>query len=270
MPRLPEPCCRPAPPRPCRSRSHRPTRPTYRRVDVERADQRVEGDAGGHLGDAGEHRLRRRSRRGPVERHGERAGNSGLRARGGRDARSPAGHTLPVTFTPADAANYAAKTASVSLGVLETDADHHVAGAGRRSPTARRSGATQLNASASEPGTFAHTPAASALLNAGLANLVGDLHADRRHQLRHGDGDGCHHGPARDHDDHLDGAGRYRLRHGAGRDATRRDGERAGHLRVHARRRGRDRRGDPDAVVPFTPTDAANYAAPRLRRCRWR
>ena len=40
-------------------------------------------------------------------------------------------HTLSVTFTPTDAANYATATASVSLTRAESDADDHLGDAGR-------------------------------------------------------------------------------------------------------------------------------------------
>ena len=44
-------------------------------------------------------------------------------------------------------------------------------------------GATQLDATASVAGTFAYTPASGTVLEAGNADAVRDLHADRHHRL---------------------------------------------------------------------------------------
>src|SRR5438105_1269379 len=79
-----------------------------------------------------------------------------------------AGQTLSVSFTPTDAANYTTATTTISINVLKatpvitwaTPADI-VYGAALST--------TQLNASASVAGTFAYTPAAGAVLNAGSA-----------------------------------------------------------------------------------------------------
>ena len=172
--------------------------------------------------------------------------------------------------------------------------------------------ATQLNATASVPGTFVYTPASGTVLNAGVgADVVGDLHADRHGELHDGDGDRGDHCARRrrrrsrgrrrritygtalsatqlnatasvpgtfvytpasgtvlnagvgqtlsvtftptdaanyttatatvaitviegDAGDHLGDAGGDHLRHGAERDAVERDGERAGDVRLHA------------------------------------
>ena len=68
--------------------------------------------------------------------------------------------------------------------------------------------ATQLNATASVPGTFVYTPVAGTVLNAGVgADAVRDLHADRRGQLHDGDDDRLDHRAEGDADDH---AGRRR------------------------------------------------------------
>ena len=45
--------------------------------------------------------------------------------------------------------------------------------------------ATQLDATASVPGTFTYTPAAGTILGAGTQTLVGHLHAHRHHRLHH-------------------------------------------------------------------------------------
>src|SRR5207237_5937211 len=77
-----------------------------------------------------------------------------------------AGQTLSVTFTPTDAANHATATASVSINVL------------KGTPTITWSippditygtalSTTQLNATSTVTGTFAYTPAAGTVLDAG-------------------------------------------------------------------------------------------------------
>ena len=78
--------------------------------------------------------------------------------------------TLSVSFTPTDTANYNDKSATVTLNVLK---------ATRRSPGESRghrlrdgAGATQLNATANVPGTFAYTPAAGTTLNAGAQQTL--------------------------------------------------------------------------------------------------
>jgi hypothetical protein len=79
-------------------------------------------------------------------------------------------HTLSVTFTPTDAANYTTRTTTVAITV------------GKATPTVTWNGpaditygtalsATQLNATASVLGTFAYTPAAGIVLNAGGQSL---------------------------------------------------------------------------------------------------
>src|SRR5439155_1664733 len=76
--------------------------------------------------------------------------------------------TLSVTFTPTDAANYTAASKAVSINVLKatpvltwtTPADIIYGTA---------LGATQLNATASVPGTLVYTPPASTVLSAGTA-----------------------------------------------------------------------------------------------------
>src|SRR5947199_10314804 len=82
--------------------------------------------------------------------------------------------TLSVTFTPSDIASYATSTKTVAINVLRatpvvtwpTPADivYGTALSG-----------TQLNATASVPGTFVYTPAAGTVLNAGPGQ---NLHVD--------------------------------------------------------------------------------------------
>src|SRR5204862_5632168 len=75
-------------------------------------------------------------------------------------------HTLSVTFTPTDAANYTTATATVTIDVAKaTPAIAWPAPAGITYGTALS--ATQLNATSPVAGTFVYTPALGAVLNAG-------------------------------------------------------------------------------------------------------
>src|SRR5205814_1053590 len=83
---------------------------------------------------------------------------------------SAGAHELSVTFTPTDAANYSAATATVSLTVLKgTSTIAWPTPADIVYGTALR--ATQLNATANAPGTLVYTPAAGTVLNAGAHEL---------------------------------------------------------------------------------------------------
>src|SRR5204863_323133 len=83
---------------------------------------------------------------------------------------SAGAHALSVTFTPTDAANYSSTTATVSLTVLKgTSTITWPTPADMAYGTALS--ATQLNATASAPGTLVYTPAAGAVLNAGAHQL---------------------------------------------------------------------------------------------------
>ncbi len=76
-----------------------------------------------------------------------------------------------MTFTPADAVNYNAATASVQINVLKaTPAVTWPTPADIVYGTALS--ATQLNATADAAGTFVYTPAAGAMLNAGAAQTL--------------------------------------------------------------------------------------------------
>ena len=82
-----------------------------------------------------------------------------------------AGQTLSVTFTPADPANYTTATTNVAINVAEGDAD--VTWNAPSSITHGTAlGATQLNATASVPGTFVYTPPAGTILPAGAAQAL--------------------------------------------------------------------------------------------------
>src|SRR6185369_13839391 len=75
-------------------------------------------------------------------------------------------HTLSVSFTPTDAANYSGATATTTITVLKaTTTISWTAPADITYGTALS--ATQLNATANVPGTFVYSPAAGTVLNAG-------------------------------------------------------------------------------------------------------
>ena len=81
--------------------------------------------------------------------------------------------TLSVTFTPADALNYAAVTASVTITVRASQTPAVITWpppAAITYPTPL--GAAQLNATANVPGTFVYTPPAGTVLNAGPAQVL--------------------------------------------------------------------------------------------------
>src|SRR5205823_5629947 len=80
-------------------------------------------------------------------------------------------HALSVTFTPTDAANYAPATATVTITVLKASSTiTWPAPADITYGTALS--ATQLNATASAPGTLAYTPALGTVLDAGSHELM--------------------------------------------------------------------------------------------------
>ena len=160
-----------------------------------------------------------------------------------------AAQTLSVTFTPTDAANFTTATKTVSINVLKatpvitwsTPADITYGTA---------LSATQLNATASTPGTFAYTPIAGTVLNAGsgqtlsvtftptdAANFTTATKTVSINVLKAT--------PV----DHVGEPGGHHLRHRAECDAAERDRQHARHVRLHAGRRDRaERRVGPDAV----------------------
>src|SRR5205823_6278191 len=80
-------------------------------------------------------------------------------------------HALSVTFTPTNAANYAPATATVTITVLKASSTiTWPAPADITYGTALT--ATQLNATASAPGTLAYTPALGTVLDAGAHELT--------------------------------------------------------------------------------------------------
>src|SRR5262249_29164695 len=77
-----------------------------------------------------------------------------------------ANRILSVTFTPTDAANFTTATKTVTINVLK--ATPIITGAPPADITSGTAlSATQLNATANTPGTFAYTPVAGTVLNAG-------------------------------------------------------------------------------------------------------
>jgi hypothetical protein len=83
---------------------------------------------------------------------------------------SAGSHALSVTFTPADSMNYNGATANVSIDVDKAApvvSWSNPAGITYGTPLS----ATQLNATANVPGTFAYSPAAGTVLGAGTQSL---------------------------------------------------------------------------------------------------
>ncbi|MDR3665123.1 MAG: hypothetical protein P4L86_32865, partial [Mycobacterium sp.] len=78
-------------------------------------------------------------------------------------------HTLSVAFTPTDATDYNTASATVTLTVKASPTITWATPAAINYGTALS--ATQLNATASVPGTFVYSPAAGAVLNAGTQTL---------------------------------------------------------------------------------------------------
>ena len=147
------------------------------------------------------------------------------------------GQSLTVVFTPADNVSYSTATMSVSINVV------------RATPTLTWSnpativygtplGATQLDATADVPGTFAYTPASGTVLAAGSGQILtvsftptdsvdySSDHDKRNDQRREGHAGG-----------QLVESGSHHVRHCLGTRATGCNGQRARCVRVHARRR---------------------------------
>src|SRR4029077_11314836 len=82
-----------------------------------------------------------------------------------------AAQSLSVTFTPTDSANYNTATRSVSIDVAKaTPTVTWATPSGITYGTALS--ATQLNATASVPGTFAYLPVAGTVLSAGAGESL--------------------------------------------------------------------------------------------------
>jgi Flp pilus assembly CpaE family ATPase len=80
-------------------------------------------------------------------------------------------HTLAASFTPFDTSNYAPAQAAVSLTVTKTTPATIMWSDPAPIPYGTPLSATQLNATASVPGTFVYTPAAGDVLTAGRHTL---------------------------------------------------------------------------------------------------
>src|SRR5213078_4258503 len=81
------------------------------------------------------------------------------------------GQTLSVSFTPTDAANYLPATKTVTIDVAPA-ATTITWATPAGIPYGTVLSATQLDATASVPGTFVYTPALGAVLNAGLGQTL--------------------------------------------------------------------------------------------------
>ena len=172
----------------------------------------AEGDAGDHVGDPGRHHLRHGAERDAAECDRQRAGHVRLHAGGGTVLNAGVGQTLSVTFTPTDAANYTTATAAVSITVTRRRRRSR-----GRTPAAITYGtalsATQLNATASVPGTSSTRRQRDGAQRGRGADAVGDVHADRRGELQHRDRERVDHGEEGDAGDYVDGARGDHLRH---------------------------------------------------------
>src|SRR5678809_1427923 len=84
---------------------------------------------------------------------------------------SAGAHTLSVTFTPTDAANYTGATATTTITVLK--ATSTISSSAPADITYGTTlSATQLNATTNVPGSFVYSPLAGTVLNAGAAQTL--------------------------------------------------------------------------------------------------
>ncbi len=89
-------------------------------------------------------------------------------------------HTLSAIFTPTDTTDYAAVQATVPLTVAKAKPTTITWPAPAPISHGTPLSATQLNATASVPGTFVYTPAAGEVLTKGNAYALGNLYTDRQ------------------------------------------------------------------------------------------
>ena len=175
-----------------------------------------------------------------------------------------------MTFTPTDTTDYTTVTQTTTIDVNQaTPTISWPAPAAITYGTAL--GSTQLDATASVPGTFRLHAGAGTVLSAGNEHAFGDLHA-------HGY-DGLHHGHADDHDrrepghahDQLARAGGDHLWDGAGRNAVGRQrlldsgrdlNDRAGYFHIRQAGTVLTAGSGQTLSVTFTPTDTTDYATP--------
>ncbi len=140
--------------------------------------------------------------------------------------------TLHVDFTPTDS-NYATVSKDVQISVSKVSSAitwSNPAGIPYGWPLS----ATQLNATASVPGTFVYTPAAGTVLTAGAMDPACGLHTDRHGELHHRVERCVHQDQQGDFDDQLGESSRDYLWRDAGCGAVECDGQCAGDVRVHA------------------------------------
>ena len=195
-----------------------------------------QGHAHDHLVQPGGHHLRHGAFGHPARCDRLGAGHVHLHPARGHGLDAGTGQTLSVTFTPTDTTDYTTAAATATINV------------DKATPTITWSNpaditygtalsATQLDATASVPGTFTYNPPAGTVLNAGHGpDALGHLHADRHDRLhdrlRHGD-DQRRQGHAHDH---LVQPGGHHLRHGAFGHPARCDRLGARHLHLHPAR----------------------------------
>ena len=214
-----------------------------------------------HLGAAGRHRLRDRAGATQLNATTTVAGTFAYTPTAGTVLQAGAAQTLSVTFTPTDAANYTSATKSVAIDVLKaTPVITWTTPAGIVYGTALST--TQLNATASVPGTFVYNPAAGTVLPAGAAQSLSVTFTPT---------DGANYTNATKTVAiavakaapivSWTAPANIVLRHRAEHDAAERDRKCPRHLRLHtAVGSGARRRAAQTLSVTFTPTDAANYA----------
>ena len=109
--------------------------------------------------------------------------------------------SLSVTFTPTDTTDYTVATATATINVTQATPTITWANPANIVYGTALSG-TQLDATASVPGTFAYTPAAGTVLGRQRPDALGHLHAHRHDRLHHGLGEGNDHRLASTADDH--------------------------------------------------------------------
>ena len=211
-------------------------------------------DPGGHRPTA------RRCRRAQLDATASVPGDLHLLAAAGTVLAREAARRSRVTFTPTDTTDY-----TTAHGL---DHDRRGSGHARRSPGRLRPGiaygtplsAAQLDATASVPGTFAYSPAAGTVLQAGSGQTLSVTFTPTdTTDYTHGHGDrDDRRGPGHAHD-HLGGPGGHHLRHAAVGRPARRHRQRARDLRLLPaagtvlRRRQARRSRSPSR--PPTPTD---------------
>ena len=152
------------------------------------------------------------------------------------------GQTLSVTFTPTDTTDYTTATDSVSINVGTGHADDHLAHPGGIT-YGTALGGTQLDATASVAGTFAYTPGSGTVLAAGNDQTLSVTFTPTdTTDYTTATGQRIDQRCAGHADDHLVQPGGHHLRHGLGRHATGRHGQRGRDVRLHARQRHGARR----------------------------